>query len=297
MIHKNINYNHLHTFYLIAKSDSMSEAAQALGVSKPGLSVQIKKLEENLGLQLFDRTGKSFKLTHHGAKVLSYVNKMFEYSDAMVRTLSVEKSSNKERVTIGITPDISRSYAVKALVPLLKSDSLIPKIKEGGLDHLQWGLTRGEIDLILSEDQLTLNNSQQMVRTPVGKNSYVFVGAKKFKNLEENFPQSLNECEIFTFSETNPVRVKIDHFLFSNKLKVNFFGETDSIEFIKKAVGAGLCIAALPMWFVKDQVANGELFVIGSLAGESEDVIITYKNYNNVNRIKEVIKLLTMSGE
>lgn len=295
MRNQDINYNHLYTFYFVARSHSLSDAANALGVSKPGLSVQIKKLEKSLGFSLFDRSQKSLELTHIGTKVLSYAVKIFDCSDAMIRNLGDQNKSNQKIVTIGITPNISKFYAVRALMPILKSKKIIPKIKEGNFDYLQNGLIKGDIDLILSEDQYPLKDIDRLTRTLIGKNDYIFVSSKKHKSLRKNFPQSLSDHKLFTFSESNPIRIKLDRFYFLNNLKLNIFGECDGIEFIKKAVEADLCIAVLPMWFIEEEIKNEELFVLGELSGENEDIVITYRNKENLEKVEELVKLLKAS--
>ena len=56
----------IRTFLQIAQKQSFSKAAEALGYSQAAVTVQIKQLEEELGIHLFDRLGKKTVLTHHG---------------------------------------------------------------------------------------------------------------------------------------------------------------------------------------------------------------------------------------
>ena len=57
----------IRTFLQIAQKQSFSKAAEALGYSQAAVTVQIKQLEEELGIHLFDRLGKKTVLTHHRA--------------------------------------------------------------------------------------------------------------------------------------------------------------------------------------------------------------------------------------
>ena len=54
----------IRTFLQIAQKQSFSKAAEALGYSQAAVTVQIKQLEEELGIHLFDRLGKKTVLTH-----------------------------------------------------------------------------------------------------------------------------------------------------------------------------------------------------------------------------------------
>lgn len=60
----------IRTFLQIAQKQSFSKAAEALGYSQAAVTVQIKQLEEELGIHLFDRLGKKTVLTHHGGDLL-----------------------------------------------------------------------------------------------------------------------------------------------------------------------------------------------------------------------------------
>ena len=57
----------LSTFLQVAKLQSFSKAAKVLGYSQAAVTIQIKQLEQELGVHLFDRIGKQTSLTHQGS--------------------------------------------------------------------------------------------------------------------------------------------------------------------------------------------------------------------------------------
>ena len=61
-----MDFREINTFIHVANQESFSKAAEALGYSQAAVTVQIKQLEEELGIHLFDRLGKKTVLTHHG---------------------------------------------------------------------------------------------------------------------------------------------------------------------------------------------------------------------------------------
>ena len=61
----------LQTFVQVAETGSFTEAGETLGYSQPTISFQIKKLEQELGVQLFERIGHNVSLTIDGQKALS----------------------------------------------------------------------------------------------------------------------------------------------------------------------------------------------------------------------------------
>jgi len=66
-----LNYNHLFYFYRAAQEGGISAAARALHVSQPTVSAQIKALEDEFGVRLFDRTPGGMRLTESGARLWS----------------------------------------------------------------------------------------------------------------------------------------------------------------------------------------------------------------------------------
>lgn len=81
-----MDWNRLKTFYQVAKVGSLSQVARQLNISQSALSRQISSLEERLYTKLFNRTPTGLNLTTKGAKLFSFVEKMF------IEAMSAEKS-------------------------------------------------------------------------------------------------------------------------------------------------------------------------------------------------------------
>lgn len=69
-----MNLRHLEFFKELAKTQHMSKAAENLGISQPSLSYAIKKLEDELGVPLFEPDGRNIKLTQLGKEYLKYID-------------------------------------------------------------------------------------------------------------------------------------------------------------------------------------------------------------------------------
>ena len=82
-----LNYNHLFYFWMVAREGSVVDAAKALMLSQPTVSIQVKELETSLGHRLFDRTGRGLKLTDSGKIAFNYANEMFSLSRDLTKAL------------------------------------------------------------------------------------------------------------------------------------------------------------------------------------------------------------------
>ena len=71
-----MDLRNLTTFVEVAELGSFSRAAEKLGYSQPTISVQIRQLEETLGVKLFDRIGHAVRLTAKGQDLLQYAQHM-----------------------------------------------------------------------------------------------------------------------------------------------------------------------------------------------------------------------------
>ena len=86
----------LNTFIQVAESGSFSRAAEKLGYSQPTVSVQIKGLEEELGIRLFDRIGHTVRLTEQGRDTLVQAQQICH----MCQELSQGKAPNSQAQTV-----------------------------------------------------------------------------------------------------------------------------------------------------------------------------------------------------
>ncbi len=73
-----MNFTHLKTFHQIAEKKSFTEAARALFLSQPAVSMQVQSLEHSLGVVLFDRSSRRICLTPEGEVLHAYTKKLFD---------------------------------------------------------------------------------------------------------------------------------------------------------------------------------------------------------------------------
>lgn len=96
---------HLRTFVAVAEEGHLTRAAEKLYISQPAVSVQIKALEEELGVVLFNRTAKGMQLTEHGRQLKSQAeNTLSSVTDLLhkARTISGQASG---QVHVGLNAD------------------------------------------------------------------------------------------------------------------------------------------------------------------------------------------------
>ena len=139
-------------FLTIVKYGSFTEAAQALSVSQPAISKQIRQLEAELGCSLFTRSGRTLSLTEAGQAYHAYFQQCRFQLDLLKNRLEEPKKDGKPTIRIAYPEDVDPSYfrdkiqnaAAAMRTPVRLEFSCYP---EAELTNL---LTDGKIDLILT---------------------------------------------------------------------------------------------------------------------------------------------------
>jgi len=135
--------------YLVALSDHrhFGRAAEACFVSQPALSMQIKKLEETLGIKLLERNNKSLLLTEAGIAVTERARVIINQVSEMRDLAKLAKDPYSGELKIGIIPTLA-PYLLPLIIPFLSKEfpktsfylieeqtgNLIDKLKSGKLD-------------------------------------------------------------------------------------------------------------------------------------------------------------------
>jgi LysR family transcriptional regulator, benzoate and cis,cis-muconate-responsive activator of ben and cat genes len=107
---------HLRYFVAVAEAENVSRAALKLHVSQPGLSRQIRDLEDEIGFQLFERSAKSLRLTDAGKTFLPEAKAVLQHADDAVKKARAAISGTHGEIHVGYAP----SLTVQILPPTLR---------------------------------------------------------------------------------------------------------------------------------------------------------------------------------
>lgn len=95
-----INLNQLRVFYAVAKGGSFTQAAQALSITQPAVTVHIRELEKYHGVRLFDRGGRRVKLTDAGQTLFEYAQRIFTLTEEAEHALENARSLRAGRLQL-----------------------------------------------------------------------------------------------------------------------------------------------------------------------------------------------------
>ncbi len=149
MIKVNFSLTQLEYVMAVNKFGHFAKAAEACHVTQPTLSMQIQKLEEDLGVIIFDRTKKPILLTHLGKKLVVQMQLvLFEAKKIEGLVQQDKKGIQQGSLTIGVIPTVA-PYLLPRLLPVV--EELFPQvslnIREMQTDRILEALNEDEIDV------------------------------------------------------------------------------------------------------------------------------------------------------
>lgn len=258
----NIDFELYRIFYIVAKNESISKAANELHISQPAISKSIKKLEEQLGGGLFVRTKKGVVLTEEGKEFYSYIKQAIEYIGNAENKFTDLINLESGCIKIGISTTLTKEF----LLPYLeKFHTLYPKIDiqiiTSITSDLILKLKNGLIDIVI----LNLNNKNYGNDIEIIKCKKIndcFIVNNKYKDIidKEISLKDLNNYPLILQAKGSNTRELLDDFTkkFGVILKPNIELASYSlvVEFSKIGFGIGYATKE----YIKDEIKNKELF-------------------------------------
>jgi LysR family cyn operon transcriptional activator len=146
-----------HLRYLLAVADygGFTRAAEALHVSQPTLSQQIRQLEETLGVSLFDRTSRTVKPTDAGQAYIESARRVLVELEAGKRALHDVKDLSRGTLRLAMTPTFM-AYLVGPLVRHYRAryPNIHLQISELSMDEIETGLVDDSLDIAIAFTQV-----------------------------------------------------------------------------------------------------------------------------------------------
>ena len=103
-------------FQTIAETGNLTRAAEKLMISPPALSNSLKRLEQDLGVELFDRVGRSLVLNRYGEAYLPYVRQILTLTRQSSELMTQMKEEQQKHLSIADTTYVFASHLISAFL-------------------------------------------------------------------------------------------------------------------------------------------------------------------------------------
>jgi LysR family cyn operon transcriptional activator len=146
---------HIQYFLAVAEHLSFTRAAAALHVSQPALSQQVRQLEESLGAQLFDRSGRSTRLTDAGEVYLRYARRAAQALQEAKRAIHDVGDLSRGSLRVAVTPTFT-TYLVGPLVEAFYSryPNITLDVRELSQERMEELLLADRLDVGIAFDEV-----------------------------------------------------------------------------------------------------------------------------------------------
>ncbi|OHX18975.1 LysR family transcriptional regulator [Chromobacterium sphagni] len=243
-----LNYKHLHYFWTVARTGSVTQAAEQLGISMQTISGQVSKLEQQLGCALFRQQGRGLALTEAGRVALGYADNIFMLGEALGEALADAQLDQVIRLAAGVSDVLPKRIASHLLQPALQMGrKLRLSCGEGDFDELLGELGRHRLDLILADRPVASSEQQlfqswQLLRCPV----LLYASPGLARQYGAGFPASLDQAPLLLPSRDNVLRRQLEHWFEAQRLRPDVVGEFDDGALMETFARQGLGLFPSP---------------------------------------------------
>jgi DNA-binding transcriptional LysR family regulator len=141
---------HLRYFVAVAEEENVSRAALKLHVSQPGISRQIRDLEDEIGFPLFERSAKSVRLTAAGKVFFSEAKEVLLHADAAVKKAKAVAQSGSGEINVGYAPSLTVQILPSTLRKFQQEFPRVRvKLHDLSTEEMLAGLGGGKLQLAL----------------------------------------------------------------------------------------------------------------------------------------------------
>lgn len=290
-----MNLQQLQYFKAISETENFTKASKELSITQPALSKSIAKLEEELNVPLFEKSGRNIKLTEYGKVFLRYSNKALVEIEQGIKALDNMISEKDETIFISSTPRIG-GYFMNFIISDFLTENLNVKFQfnQQPIKDIIDNLNLGKIDIGFYEDKELYKNNYDIESIPIKKQDYVLIVPKKhrFSKRKEISLKELKDESFIAFCENSEEKLNFYTELLGYRPKITIQPNGANIEStVEGLVSMGAGISIVP----NSPIINNQLLSIIKIKEEIKERTI-YMGFSKkskmsklANRFKEYI--------
>jgi LysR family transcriptional regulator, low CO2-responsive transcriptional regulator len=259
MLH--LTFRQLSVFEAVARNLSYSRAAQELHLTQPAVSMQIKQLEENVSIPLFEQLGKKIFLTEAGRELYHYSRVIAQQLSEVEAVLSELKGLKRGKLKISVAstanyfaPQLLATFShrfptVTVSLDVTNRQALLQQLANNEMDMAIMGQPPDGLDLVAE----SFMDNPLVVIAPV---NHLLVRKK-------SIPLTRLQEETFLMREEGSgTRIAMERYFEAHGVKLNTGMEMSSTEAIKQAVQAGLGLGVVSLNTVELELEAKRLKVL-----------------------------------
>jgi DNA-binding transcriptional LysR family regulator len=257
----NISLRQLRVFEAVARLSSYTKAAEELHLSQPAVSMQVRQLEDVVGLPLFERLGKSIVLTEAGREIHQYSRSINRSLQEMEEVVEALKGVNRGGLHVAVASTVNyfapRLLAVfhqryPGIIPRLdvtNRESLVRLLEANGIDIALMGIPPGDVDV---EAEDFTDNPLVVIAPP----NHPLAGRR-------SIPLNRLAEEVFVMREAGSgTRQSMERFFREAGQTIRHGMQMTRNEAVKQAVRSGLGLSVVSLHTIELELETRRLVVL-----------------------------------
>ncbi|MCU7876804.1 MAG: LysR family transcriptional regulator [Candidatus Thiodiazotropha sp. (ex Lucinoma borealis)] len=251
----------MRVFTTVARHLNYTRAAQELHLSQPAVSMQVKQLEESVGLPLFEHAGKKIQLTEVGREMSQYVRTIFQTFEEMEEVLDAMKGLDTGHLNIAVASTVnyfaprllaafSRQYpGIDLSLDVTNRERLMGLLKNNEIDIVLMGLPPEDIELVYEP---FMDNPLVVIAPPGHPLQH-----------DRRIPVQRLADEVFIMREAGSgTRLAMERYFAKQSIVISTGMQMTRNEAIKQAVRAGMGLGVVSSHTIELELETGRLVVL-----------------------------------
>ncbi len=285
-----MNTKSLVTFKTILEVGSFQKAADKLGYTQSTVTFQIKQLEEELALKLFEKIGRRMELTQAGKDIMPYIDMILQGAEQISNYgKSLSEISGSLKLAI---PDSILIYNMQPFMQAFTHEApnvqlIVNSIQSGEINP---SIADGTADIGINCEKDSYPDS--VVHKKLGKYKAVLVASPFANNNLLDFitPHQRKPISLICNEPDGYYQLDMDKYLSEKDILLNPPMKVQSIEAVKRCVMNNLGIAVVPTYSIGEELKNGSLMPIKTELDEK-----TYDSFYIYHKNKWIIPQMELA--
>ncbi len=269
---RTLNFHYLRLFWGVAREGHLTRASAKLHLTPQTVSAQIRKLERDLGVKLFQRSGRRLVLTEMGRSVLRYADEIFLVGRELMEIVEGQPSGRPTRLIVGVADVLPKLVAYRLLKALRGIEEPIRLVcREADPEALLADLATHRLDFVLSDAPVPPRARVRAYSHLLGECGVTFMArADLARKLRKRFPQSLDGAPLLMPGDGAFLHRELEHWFDQRGVRPTVIGEFDDSALLKVFGQEGAGFFAVPAVIANEVARQYRVREIGDADGVVE---------------------------
>lgn len=259
-----LNFQHLRYFWAVAREGNLTRAAAQFHVSQSAVSVQLKKLEEMLGHELFERRGRRLELTHAGHVTFDYAEGIFGLGAELLGMLDDQSEARRQTLRVGVLATLSRNFQIGFLGELIGRKDVHLVVRSGGLADLVERLESHQLDVVLTNSSPARAADSTWVPHLIDQQPVSLIGHQRIGR-KRSLSRLLAEEALVLPSAESGIRAGFDALTERLGVQPRIVAEIDDMAMLRLVTREHEGLAVIPPIVVREELEEASLVEVQRL--------------------------------